>query len=443
MASVFSSDLRVQNALNFADVISRQSNNRVYFTYGKTIPWANDAAPDQANTSVAAFNEVWKNMVGAKLLTGNETRNVIPRYNWAANTVFKAYDDCRCSLQTYTPNSNFYMVTSEWNVYKCLNNSSNSNSTIMPTQVYTDRAIEESDGYVWKFMYNIPAEDRIRFTTDAYIPVKTLAVNDGSLQWQVQSNAVPGAIESTIVTNSGNNYTNANSIIVVITGDGTGATATARVNTQSNTISSVIMTAKGAGYTYANVVITDTGTGTGANARAVLSPVGGHGSDPLRELGGFYLMINPRLQGTENGKFPTVNDFRQIALIQNPKDRSTANAAVNVAYSQFITATVDTAVTNYQQDELVYQGPSLASASFTAIVENWDYTNSQIRMINTTGTITSDVIVGVSSGTARFVQSYSDEELVPYTGNMLYIDNIPPISRAPDQIEDFKIVMQF
>lgn len=443
MASVFSSDLRVQNALNFADVISRQSNNRVYFTYGRTLPWANDAAPDQANTSVAAFNEVWNRMVGAKLMTGNETRNVIPRYNWATNTLFKAYDDCRCSLQTYTPNSNFYMVTSQWNVYKCLDNSSNSNSTIMPTQVYTDRAIEESDGYVWKYMYTIPAEDRIRFTTDSYIPVKTLAVNEGSAQWQVQANAVPGAIESTIITNGGSNYTNASSISVTVTGDGTGAAAVARVNTQSNTISSVVMTAKGAGYTYANVSISDTGTGANATARAVLSPPGGHGSDPLRELGGFYLIVNPRLQGTENNKFPTVNDFRQISLMLNPKDRSTANAAVNVAYSQFITATVDTAVTNYQEDEIVYQGASLSSASFTGIVENWDYTNSQIRMINTTGTITSDVLIGANSGTARFVQSYADKELIPYTGVMLYINNIKPITRSPDQIEDFKIVMQF
>jgi hypothetical protein len=443
MASIFSSDLRIQNAIDFADVISRQSNNRIYFTYGKATPWANEASPDQANTSVAAFNGVWKNMVGAKLMTGNEVRNAIPRYNWAANTVYKVYDDCRCSLQTNTPNTIFYVVTTDWNVYKCLNNSSNSNSTIMPTQVYTDRGIEESDGYVWRFMYNIPVEDRIRFTTESYMPVKTLSVNDASLQWQVQANAVPGAIESTIMTNNGTAYTNANTITITVTGDGSGATGVARVNTQSNTISSIIMTTKGSGYTYANVIISDTGTGTNAAARAVLSPTGGHGSDATRELGGIYLIINPRLQGTENGKFPVENDFRQITLMLNPKDLVTQNAAVNVAYSQFVTATLDAGTTNYSSDETVYQGISLASATFTGVVESWDSSNTKIRMINTTGNITSDVLVGANSGTARFVQSYNDKELIPYTGTMLYINNIKPISRASDQIEDFKIVMQF
>ena len=32
-----------------------------------------------------------------------------------------------------------------------------------------------------------------------------------------------------------------------------------------------------------------------AEYRAVISPKGGHGSDPVEELGGFYVMINVRL----------------------------------------------------------------------------------------------------------------------------------------------------
>ena len=444
MSSIFSYNLRVQNAEDFLLVLSRQlSNNYIYFTYGKSLPWANDASPDQANTSVSTFNDIWKNMIGAKLMTGNEVKHVIPRFNWAANTVFHVYDDCQCSLQQFTPNSNFYMVTSDWNVYKCLNNSSNANSTIMPTQVYTDRAIEESDGYVWKFMYNIPNEDRIRFTTDSYMPVKYININDASLQWQVQANAVPAAIESTIMTNPGSGYTNANTIIVTVTGDGTGASAVARINAQSNTISSVVMVSKGSGYTYANVSISDSGTGTNAAARAVLSPPGGHGSNALRELGGAYLIINPRLEYDQNGYFPPTNDFRQISLIQNPVDNGTKGIAANAVYSQFITATVDTAVTNYNQDELVYQGTSLAQAYFSGYVDSWDAANSQIRLINTVGNIQSDVLVGIGSGTARYVQSFSNKQLVPYSGTLLYVDNISPISRAPDQIEDFKIVMQF
>lgn len=444
MSSVFSYNLRVQNAEDFAQVLSRQlSNNYIYFTYGKALPWANDASPDQANTTVATFNDIWKNMIGAKLMTGNEVKHVIPRYNWVANSVYQAYDSTVDTNQFFNSNNKFYVVTSDWNVYKCLNNSSNSNSTIMPTQVYTDRAIEESDGYVWKFMYQIPSEDRIRFSTDSFIPVKYININDASLQWQVQSNAVAGAIESTIITNAGSGYTNANTITVSVTGDGSGATAVARINTQSNTVSSVVMTTKGLNYTYANVAITDTGTGSNATARIVLSPPGGQGSNPLYELGGSYLIINPRLQYDENGYFPTTNDFRQVSLIQNPIDASGQKVAANVVYSQFITATVDSGVTNYVEDELVYQGVSLNQAYFKGYVDNWDAANSQLRLINTTGTIQYDVLVGVTSGTTRVVQSFMAKGLKPYTGSLLYLNNITPITRAADQIEDFKIVMQF
>ena len=444
MSSIFTQDLRTQNAVDFNDLISRQTaNNRVYFNFGKPTAWANDAAPDQANTSVAVYNNMWNSMIGSKLVTGNEVKNAVKKTEWSANVVYQVYDDCLCSTKLYGPNSKFHVVTSDWNVYKCLDNSSNSNSTVMPTQVYVDKAIEESDGYVWRYMYTIPAEDRIRFTTPSYIPVKYLKESDGSLQWQVQANAVPGAIESTIITNPGTNYTTACTVTVTITGDGTGATALPRVNTQSNTISSIIISSKGSGYTHANVIISDSGTGANATARAVLSPPGGHGSNPLFELGGSYLVLNPRLKGSENGKFPTVNEFRQVSLLLNPKERATNNAAANVIYSQLVIAVLDTGITNYNQDELVYQGPSLSSATFTGIVENWDFANSEIRLTNTTGTIAADVLVGANSGTSRFVQFVTDKELKPYSGSMLYINNLTPISRADDQIEDFKIVMAF
>lgn len=444
MASVFSEDLRIQNAANFKDLVSRQiSNNRVFFTYGKSTTWANDAAPDQANTSVTTFNDVWKNMIGAKLLTGNEVKHVVPRNDWSANTIYDAYDHCTCSLILFDANVKFYVVTSDWNVYKCLNNNNGAKSTVMPKQIFVDKAIEEADGYIWKYMYTIPAEDQLRFTTSSYIPVKYLTSNDGSLQWKVQQNAIEGAIESIKVTNSGSGYTNANTITITINGDGSGATATARVNTISNTITNIIITTKGDSYTYANVIISDTGSGTNAAARAIISPQGGHGSNALKELGANYLILNPRLSGTENDKFPTKNEFRQISLISNPYIRNTNNIASNVAYSQLTNIILDSAASEFLEDEIVYQGTSVSTASFTGIIENWDSGNNTLKLTNTKGTLQTDVIIGANSGTSRFVQSYKDKELQPYSGSLLYIDNIAPITRADDQIEDFKILMKF
>ena len=184
MTSAFSENLRIQNAENFKDLVTRQlSNTRIYLTFGKATPWTNENSPDPANTSVNTLNTIWKNMIGAKLLTGNEVRQAIPRNNWTKETVYAAYDDCACSINLFDPNTKFYIVTTDWNVYKCLSNNNGAMSNVMPTQIFTDRAIEESgDGYVWKYMYTIPTADRTRFTTENYIPVKTLAATDGSLQ---------------------------------------------------------------------------------------------------------------------------------------------------------------------------------------------------------------------------------------------------------------------
>lgn len=523
MASVFSEDLRIQNATNFKDVITRQvGNTRVYFAYGRNFAWANDAAPDQANSSIDAFNTLWKNMIGAKLLAGNEVRHAIPRFNWTANNIYAAYDHCTCSLRMYDGNTQFYAMTSDYNVYKCISNNmtmiqntssltvstgsgnsvtmlnlsstlSNSNvyignnywimignsnvtvvssnqssntitvspglsgnivanglyvvaysppSTIMPTQIYLNKSIEETDGYVWKYMYTVDTADRTRFTTDQYIPVKTVLYNDNSLQWGVQANAVPGAIESIEIVNPGTGYTNANTLTITITGDGTGAKANIRVNTSSNTLANIAIFNKGAGYTFANVAITDsTGNGVNGTARVIISPAGGHGSDAISELGGSYLILNPRLSGSENDKFPTTNEYRQIALIVNPLVRSTSNIASNVAYSQYLTAILDTSTSSFNQDEIVYQGTSLATSTFSGKV--LEYSNNVVKMTDTTGALTADVLVGANSGVSRFVQDTINKELESYSGKLLYIDNIVPITRASDQTEDFKVVLKF
>ena len=523
MASVFSEDLRIQNATNFKDVITRQvGNTRVYFVYGKNYAWANDAAPDQANSSIDAFNNLWKNMIGAKLLAGNEVRHVIPRFDWTANNIYAAYDHCTCSLQLFNGNTQFYVMTTDYNVYKCISNNmtmiqntsnltittgegnlfttltlsdtpANSNvsfgnsywiivnntnlsvvssnqtsntivvtpglsgnivansvyvvsysppSTVKPTQIYQNRSVEETDGYVWKYMYTVDTADRTRFTTDQYIPVKTVLFNDNSLQWGVQANAVPGAIESIEIVNPGSGYTDANNLTITIVGDGTGAAANVRVNTSSNTLSNIAIYNKGAGYTFANATITDsTGNGVGGTARVIISPSGGHGSDAISELGGSYLILNPRLSGSENDKFPTTNEYRQVGLIVSPHVRSTNNIASNVAYSQYLTAILDTSTNAFDQDEVVYQGTSLATATFSGKV--LEYSNNIVKLTDTVGTITADVLVGSNTGVTRFVQDSINKELEPYSGKLLYIDNIVPITRASDQTEDFKIVLKF
>lgn len=442
MVSVHSKNLEITNAIQFRESVSEQSNTKIYMTFGKVEPWPNDAAPLQANSSVVSLYQVWDNMIGGKLITGNDIHHVIPRFNWTANTVYDQYDHCTCSLMLFDGNTKFYVVTDDWNVYKCISNNNDQQSTEKPTSLSTTTTTTTADGYVWKYMYTITPSERIKFTTSDYMPVKKLVFDDNSLQWQVQQNAVKGAINHIQVTNGGINYFVNSAISITITGDGSGANAFARVNTVSNTIANVVIDAVGSDYTYATVTLT-ANTGANASLRAIISPPNGHGSDALRELGGAYLMINPRLRGTESGILSVANEYRQIALIEDPLFFAQSNVATNTVFSQLTSLTVNGSSVEYDEDELVYQGASLSTATFKGRIVEWDTANSIMRLTGVFGTPTTDLLIGANTGAARFVDSITNPTLKTYSGNLLYIDNITPIQRAVDQTEDFKIVLKF
>lgn len=101
----------------------------------------------------------------------------------------------------------FYVMTDEYNVYKCLNNNNNSPSITRPigTQILP---ITLSDGYVWKFMYNVPIALRQKFLTEDQMPVVT------ALTQQFYSS---GGIESVIIENIGTGYSAAT---LLVNGDG-------------------------------------------------------------------------------------------------------------------------------------------------------------------------------------------------------------------------------
>ena len=101
----------------------------------------------------------------------------------------------------------FYVVTDEYNVYKCLDNNNGALSKIKPSGTQLS-PIKTTDGYIWKFMYNIPINLRNKFYTDEYIPVVSALTN------HFYSN---GTIDNVYITNRGEGYSSA---IVSVTGDG-------------------------------------------------------------------------------------------------------------------------------------------------------------------------------------------------------------------------------
>jgi hypothetical protein len=103
--------------------------------------------------------------------------------------------------------SRFYVITDEFNVYKCLDNNNNAISHYKPIGTTVD-PVTFPDGYMWKFLYNIPIALRTKFLTDDYVPVVT------ALRNQFYSN---GNIQTIRVDQAGSGYTSAT---ISVQGDG-------------------------------------------------------------------------------------------------------------------------------------------------------------------------------------------------------------------------------
>lgn len=442
--STFTQDMGVLIARQFKDVVGDRAN--VYLAISRVEPFANDSNPPTANSSVESMNNFWRNMIGGKKILRSDISLVIPRKNWQNNIFVPAYSSSsprvmpgNISSGAITSNLT-YVMTDDYNVYKCLYNNNGSNSTVKPISTNPATIYSTSDGYIWKYMYTLSSKDIVKFLTPDWIPVRTLEGNDGSLQWRVQQAAIPGAIHVCTVLNPGSGYTVNNPPTVTITGDGKNATAIASVNTSTTGIDSVILTSYGFGYSYATVTLSG-GTGSGANVRAEIEPQGGHGANPESELGGFYVMFNARLKGSEDGKLINTNDYRSYALLVNPYAYASTNIYSAAAFSQTTDLPVTGSGGNFIQDETVYQGVTLPSATFVGEVAS--FSNNVIRIINPEGIPEAGVIIGANSAVNRFVQGtlIKNPDLSYYTGSIIYTDNITPITRNESQTEDIKIVL--
>lgn len=431
------------------------TNGNSYISIGYARPWTDfgysETVPPMANTSGGSQIEIWNNMVGAKKITGNDVRTVIPKYQWTANTAYVSYDSDNPSLISNTaiftpgspyPTGPFYILNSLGSVYKCLDNNSNSPSLVEPTLRDTLNVIVLSDRYVWKYLYTLTVDELYRFTTTSFMPVRTLAADNGNDQWSVQQNAINGSIDVIKILSSGNNYTNSSNLIVTINGNGTGAIGSATVNVSTNTISSIYVLNRGQNYSNASVTISG-GGGSGASAKAIISPPGGHGSNPLYELGASDIIISNNIISDENGVLPINFNYRQMAIIRNPLLYGSTSQASNTAYSQTTDALVSGAGVNYNQNEVVYQGLGLYSESFTGRVATYDSSNTKIRLIDTTGYLQSIPLNGVDSTARKTVTSFKLPDLQYYSGTILYSNNFAPINRGINQTENFKIIINF
>jgi hypothetical protein len=239
-----------------ADIRSQRS---AYYFFVGGLDLSNGTGATSADDTYTYELGVRNQIVSLKKIQDSDVSFVVPRIDWVSGNVYDQYDDYApdypaVSGATSIASAQFYVVTDEYKVYKCLFNNNGAQSTIKPTSTLST-PFYSADGYRWKFMYMIPLSARNRFMNNAFIPVQTALLDNFYSA---------GQILTTAILNKGTGYTTAS---ILIDGDGQGAVLTPVIS--GGQIIQVIVTNPGTGYTYANLTVS--GNGTGANVVATLS----------------------------------------------------------------------------------------------------------------------------------------------------------------------------
>lgn len=209
MPSVTSKKLAYIAAVQFKESFYEPAPEIGYVFIGNHLPYVDENNPTTTVDSISDEKLVWDNMYAAKKITGNDVELVIPKVTWTSNTKYKQYDDKLALASLLSSNTSLnvkpmYVYTSQRNVYKCLSNNNSTPSTVEPTGDYTSSNgnIATSDGYIWKYMFNVKPSNR--FLTDDWIPVPT---NTSQLDYGVNLiDVVDGELTTIVVTNPGSGY---------------------------------------------------------------------------------------------------------------------------------------------------------------------------------------------------------------------------------------------
>ena len=486
MPAIITNKFRLHNASNFVESFSESSPNIYYLAIGRPQAFATstggdsrtqfegtDASPLTPADSVSDEFYFFDDVIAAKRITSSDVSRAIPRRNWTTGTTYDIYRHDYgqyvkgSSSSTISANSGatsladatFYVLSSDNNVYKCLGNNDNSASTVEPTGTSTS-ILTTGDSYKWKYMYTLTASEQTNFLSTDFMHVSTDST--------VSSAAVDGAIDTVLIKTAGSGGANGTHTGVAIRGDGSSGVAS--VTVAGGAVSAVTVTTAGSGYTFAyirNADIVSAGATSlsGAELDIIIPPKGGHGANAVEELGGHFVMMNTDFTGDESsnsGDFTTQNDFRRVGLLLDPTTGGSAASATTLRGTKAVKLSGTPGT--FTVDEEINQ----ASTGAVGKVVEYDSTNKILYYIQTrfndegvdsNGNLTAfsgaNAITGQSSSAAGtpdtstqtvdnivFSSGYNSGEIDADT-DVLYQENRSPITRASDQTENIKLIVEF
>ena len=398
--------------------------------------------------------------------------------------------------------ANYYVMNSDFKVYICIDNGSSGINTTgnssLDEPTFTDleptKAGASGDGYLWKYLFTVSPSDIIKFDSTDFISVSNnwLSSTDAqvvSVRDNGDSYVNNNQIKKVYIDNQGSGYTDGTGQEVAILGDGEGGKVV--VDVVNGKVTNAVVSSGGKGYTYGMVdlgAIGNKSVSVTAKLIPIIPPSKGHGSDIYKELGSDRVLVFARFDTSTTNDFPTNTSFSQIGILKNPTSIGSTSLFTDPTFSsvgalKFSTANgtptigntvrqvvsggtakgfvaawdVDTKVLKFVQDrsnvlnQTSFDTTDYVGVSTFAKVHAFESNTNPVNSSGFQGSIDTG-FTGVStnpSGTklisldTQFTQGVSNSEINKKSGDIVYLDNRPLITRNARQKEDVKIILEF
>ncbi len=387
MPAIITSKFRFHNAEQFKESFSEAAPTNYYMFIGRQGEFASsttggtDASPPTPQDNRISESRHWDDMMAAKKIDTTGVSHAIPRrdLDTSGNTVYDMYRPNYNSTTTAHSgatnlfDSTFYFVTTAYRVYKVLENNGNTAFSGGAEPTSTASGPFTFGGYTLKYMYTLSTTDVQNFLTPDFLPVPTAPESGNAL--------VDGRLDITKITTAGVGAswaTTADRVVtnIPIRGDGTGGRCSITLGGTSGAndgqVTAVSITDNGQDYTNATILPADIieqhdiqyssassnpslTFSTNPVFEVIIGPDGGHGSNPAKELGGHFIMMDVKLQQTEGFDFSVVNDFRQLGVVRNPSSYGTSSAYTGSTARQTYAIKLDTNSGVFLPDERIFQ----------------------------------------------------------------------------------------
>lgn len=296
---------------------------------------------------------------------------------------------------------------------------------------------------------------------------------------------------------------------IIVTGDGSGFKGRAIIDEQSDSIERIEIVDRGTGYTQAKAEIASNTTpfsvgefGAG-NVIPIISPPGGHGSNPQKELFGRYIGVS--VDFVEDNVPAANNDFYSFGIIKDPvfrKAELVLDQTADLANGDILTQQTTLAqgavqsidglnnqivlenvqgvfddqnsitsnssntvysVTNIVQNNDVFdqrtninvtvtfgsgfikdEVVSQSSTGATAVVH--EYSNNVLSLVDVQGNfVISNVstVNGSESNTRAVINNITQPDMIKGSSEAFYIQNVEPITRTSSTTERAKVIIGF